>query len=143
MYKKILESYLMRQYNVKTAEDLLFITYLAVHHIADKTYDIRTKVLKSEIPAIRDCWSMLYEHRNYSINRKSNKEVVSPLLTIVEDLHYLKVALGNVTRLYEITKISEDNETDELYHLSHKEKLNIEALVREIEIAIHKLKSSE
>ena len=141
MYKKILKSYLTRQYSIENEADLLFITYLAVHHIADESYDIRTKVLKSNTPAIRDCWSMLYEHRVYSLNRKNNKDVSNIFLTIEQDLGYLKTALGNVSRLYEITKVSEDNETDELYHLSHKEKLTLEALIREIEIHIHKLKS--
>ncbi|MBQ3437872.1 MAG: hypothetical protein IJG31_05155 [Fusobacterium sp.] len=141
MYKKILESYLARQYTIKNETDLLFVTYLSVHHVADKSYDIRTKVLKSSTPAIRDCWSMLYEHRVYSLKRINNNNIENIYEVIERDLKYLKVALGNVSRVYEITKFSDDLDTDELYHMSHREKLNLEVLIREIEIDIHKLKS--
>lgn len=142
MYKKILENYLARHYSVKDEMDLLYITYLSVHHTADKSYDIRTKVLKSDIPEIRDCWSMLYEHRVYSLKRANNKNIENIYETLEKDLKYLKGALGNVSRVYEITKISEDIDTDELYHLSHREKLNLEVLIREIEIDLCRLKKN-
>lgn len=44
MYKKIESCY--RQYTIKNETDLLFVTYLSVHHVADKSYDIRTKGFK-------------------------------------------------------------------------------------------------